>query len=111
MTNSTKRSGPPNPPKPIDLSAWRLHHAKLTQREAADRAGITQRHASSIESRPPNATLGALRAYVEACGGRLEIVLELGGVRRLLMLLATLLTLGCSSPVEGWQDTAELVAS
>lgn len=72
--------------KACALGAWRLRHARLTQREAADRAGIPLRHAAAIESNPSQATLGALASYVQACGGKLECVVEIGGVRRLLML-------------------------
>lgn len=75
------------PIKACALSAWRLRHARLTQRDAADRAGIPLRHASAIESHPSRATLGALAGYVQACGGTLECFVEIGGVRRRLVLL------------------------
>ena len=84
------------PVKPCTLAAWRLRHAKLTQQEAADRAGIPLSHASSIESAPDRATLGALSRYVQACGGKLECFVEIGGVKRLLVLLAMLV--GCAAP-------------
>jgi hypothetical protein len=48
------------PTKPLTLAAWRLRHAKLTQPEAADRAGIPLPHASTIESNPSRGTPGAL---------------------------------------------------
>jgi hypothetical protein len=86
---------------PIDLGAWRLQHAKLTQREAADRAGIPQPHASHIESDPSRASLGAVESYVRACGGKLECTVEIGSVRRLLILLAMLVGFGCSAAGDG----------
>lgn len=93
-------SSTPTSSRSVDLAAWRLHLAKLTQREAADRAGITQRHANQIEANPRAATVGALKSFVEACGGRVEVTVEIGGVRRLLVLLAALLFVGCSAAGE-----------
>lgn len=84
--------------KACALGAWRLRHAKLTQAEAADRAGIPLNHASTIETNPSRATVGALGSYVQACGGKLECWLEVGGVRRLLVLLAVLV--GCGGVVD-----------
>jgi hypothetical protein len=81
------------PLRTCTLSAWRLRHAPLSQAEAADRAGITPRHASAIESSPGRATVGALASYVQACGGKLECIVEIGGLRRLLVLLA--MVVGC----------------
>jgi hypothetical protein len=72
--------------KRCTLSAWRLRVSGLTQQDAADAAGIPLAHASAIESRPERATLGALRAYVAACGGRLELVLVHGAEQRRLVL-------------------------
>ena len=90
------------PAKPCALGAWRLRHAKLTQQEAADRAGIPHAHAAAIEADPGRATVGAVESYVRACGGKLECWVEIRGVRRLLVLLAALVGCGgaASDPLE-----------
>jgi hypothetical protein len=63
----------------INLSTWRRDVAGLSLLEAAKRAGIPQAQANAIEQRPLQASLGALRNYVAALGGRLVVCLERGG--------------------------------
>src|SRR5689334_3978335 len=63
----------------MTLETWRRDVVGLSLAEAARRAGISQAHASAIEQRPDRASLGAVRAYVAALGGRLAVSLERGG--------------------------------
>jgi phage shock protein A/DNA-binding XRE family transcriptional regulator len=54
----------------------------LTQTEVAQRMGVRQERVSAIERAEPGATeVRTLAAYVEALGGRLEIVADIGGER------------------------------
>lgn len=54
----------------------------LTQTDLADRLGITQTAVSKIErSDLARSELGTVRRYVEALGGRLEIVADFDGER------------------------------
>jgi DNA-binding XRE family transcriptional regulator len=54
----------------------------LTQAQVAARMGITQGRASAIEHAKPGTTeLRTLAAYVEALGGRLEIIADFGDQR------------------------------
>jgi DNA-binding XRE family transcriptional regulator len=54
----------------------------VTQAEVAARMGITQGRVSAIEHAKPGTTeLRTLAAYVEALGGRLEIILDFGDQR------------------------------
>jgi DNA-binding XRE family transcriptional regulator len=66
--------------------AWRLAEMRrrlgITQAEAAERTGVTQGRVSAIEHAKPGATeLRTLAAYVEALGGRLEIIAGFGDQR------------------------------
>jgi alkanesulfonate monooxygenase SsuD/methylene tetrahydromethanopterin reductase-like flavin-dependent oxidoreductase (luciferase family) len=66
--------------------AWRLAEMRrrlgITQAEVAGRMGITRGRVSAIEHAKPGATeLRTLAAYVEALGGRLEIIADFGGER------------------------------
>ncbi len=54
--------------------------AGLTQRELADRIGISQPRVAAIE-RSSNVTLDVLDQYVEGLGGQLEIVVRQGNRR------------------------------
>jgi phage shock protein A/DNA-binding XRE family transcriptional regulator len=57
----------------------------LTQAEVAQRMGVRQERVSAIERAEPAATeVRTLASYVEALGGRLEIVADFGGERVLL---------------------------
>ena len=54
----------------------------VTQAEVAARMGITQGRVSAIEHAKPGTTeLRTLAAYVEALGGRLEIIADFGDQR------------------------------
>ena len=54
----------------------------ITQAQVAARMGITQGRVSAIEHAKPGATeLRTLAAYVEALGGRLEIIADFGDQR------------------------------
>jgi len=54
----------------------------ITQADVATRMGITQSRVSAIEHAKPGATeLRTLAAYVEALGGRLEIIADFGDHR------------------------------
>jgi DNA-binding XRE family transcriptional regulator len=54
----------------------------VTQAEVAQRMGVTQGRVSAIEHAKPGATeLRTLAAYVEALGGRLEIIADFGDQR------------------------------
>src|SRR5580692_7411528 len=54
----------------------------ITQADVATRMGITQGRVSAIEHARPGATeLRTLAAYVEALGGRLEIIADFGDER------------------------------
>jgi transcriptional regulator with XRE-family HTH domain len=54
----------------------------ITQAQVASRMGITQGRASAIEHAKAGATeLRTLAAYVEALGGRLEIIADFGDQR------------------------------
>jgi DNA-binding XRE family transcriptional regulator len=66
--------------------AWRLAEMRrrlgVTQAEVAARMGVTQGRVSAIEHAKPGATeLRTLAAYVEALGGRLEIIADFGDQR------------------------------
>jgi DNA-binding XRE family transcriptional regulator len=66
--------------------AWRLAEMRrrlgVTQAEVATRMGVTQGRVSAIEHAKPGATeLRTLAAYVEALGGRLEIIADFGDQR------------------------------
>jgi phage shock protein A len=57
----------------------------LTQAQVAQRMGVRQERVSAIERAEPGATeVRTLAGYVEALGGRLEIVADFGGDRILL---------------------------
>jgi DNA-binding XRE family transcriptional regulator len=52
----------------------------LTQAEVAQRMGVRQERVSAIERAQPGATeVRTLAAYIEALGGRLQIIAEFGG--------------------------------
>jgi DNA-binding XRE family transcriptional regulator len=54
----------------------------ITQADVAIRMGVTQSRVSAIEHARPGATeLRTLAAYVEALGGRLEIIADFGDQR------------------------------
>ncbi len=54
----------------------------ITQADVATRMGVTQGRISAIEHAKPGATeLRTIAAYVEALGGRLEIVADFGDQR------------------------------
>jgi DNA-binding XRE family transcriptional regulator len=66
--------------------AWRLADMRrrlgVTQAEVAQRMDVTQGRVSAIEHAKPGATeLRTLAAYVEALGGRLEIIADFGDQR------------------------------
>jgi transcriptional regulator with XRE-family HTH domain len=66
--------------------AWRLADMRrrlgITQAEVAARMGVTQGRVSAIELAKPGATeLRTLASYVEALGGRLEIIADFGDQR------------------------------
>ena len=66
--------------------AWRLAEMRrrlgITQADVAARMGVTQGRVSAIEHAKPGATeLRTLAAYVEALGGRLEIIADFGDQR------------------------------
>jgi DNA-binding XRE family transcriptional regulator len=66
--------------------AWRLAEMRRrlgsTQAEVAGRMGVSRGRVSAIEHAKPGATeLRTLVAYVEALGGRLEIIADFGGER------------------------------
>ena len=66
--------------------AWRLAEMRrrldITQAEVAGRMGVTRGRVSAIEHAKPGATeLRTLATYVEALGGRLEIIADFGGER------------------------------
>ena len=57
----------------------------LTQAQVAERMGVRQERVSAIERAQPGATeVRTMIAYIEALGGRLEIIAEFGGERVLL---------------------------
>jgi DNA-binding XRE family transcriptional regulator len=71
---------------PAELRAWRLAEMRrrlgITQAEVAGRMAVTRGRVSAIEHAKPGATeLRTLVAYVEALGGRLEIIADFGGER------------------------------
>ena len=54
----------------------------ITQADVATRMGVTQGRVSAIEHAKPGATeLRTLASYVEALGGRLEIIADFGDQR------------------------------
>jgi DNA-binding XRE family transcriptional regulator len=54
----------------------------FSQAQVADRMGVTQGRVSAIENARPGATeLRTIAAYVEALGGRLEIIADFGDQR------------------------------
>ncbi len=66
--------------------AWRLAEMRrrlgITQAEVAQRMGVTQGRVSAIEHAKTGATeLRTLASYVEALGGRLEIIADFGDER------------------------------
>lgn len=66
--------------------AWRLADMRrrlgITQAEVAQRMGVTQGRISAIEHAKSGATeLRTLATYVEALGGRLEIIADFGDKR------------------------------
>jgi DNA-binding XRE family transcriptional regulator len=66
--------------------AWRLAEMRrrlgVTQAQVAERMGVTQGRVSAIEHAKPGATeLRTLAAYVEALGGKLEIIADFGDQR------------------------------
>jgi len=66
--------------------AWRLAEMRrrlgITQAEVAERMGVTQGRVSAIEHAKSGATeLRTLASYVEALGGRLEIIADFGDER------------------------------
>ena len=68
------------------LRAWRLaemrRHLGIAQAEVAPRMGVTQGRVSAIEHAKPGATeLRTLASFVEALGGRLEIIADFGDER------------------------------
>lgn len=59
--------------------------AGLTQAQVAERMGVRQERVSAIERAEPGATeVRTLAGYVEALGGRLEIIADFGGNRVVL---------------------------
>lgn len=63
--------------------AWRLREIReaqgVTQKELAERLGITQPTISSLESGDMDRSgLATLRAYVEALGGQIEVAARFG---------------------------------
>jgi phage shock protein A/DNA-binding XRE family transcriptional regulator len=58
---------------------------RLTQAQVADRMNVRQERVSAIERAEPGATeVRTLAAYVQALGGRLEIIADVGGERIML---------------------------
>jgi phage shock protein A/DNA-binding XRE family transcriptional regulator len=58
---------------------------RLTQSQVADRMNVRQERVSAIERAEPGATeVRTLAAYVQALGGRLEIIADVGGERIML---------------------------
>jgi len=58
---------------------------RLTQAQVADRMNVRQERVSAIERAEPGATeIRTLAAYVQALGGRLEIIADVGGERIML---------------------------
>jgi phage shock protein A len=58
---------------------------RLTQAQVADRMNVRQERVSAIERAEPGATeVRTLAAYVQALGGRLEIIADIGGERIML---------------------------
>ena len=58
---------------------------RLTQAQVADRMNVRQERVSAIERAEPGATeVRTLAAYVQALGGRLEIIADVGGERVML---------------------------
>ena len=57
----------------MDLQELRENIGQLTQTEVAEILGATQAHISKLERRP-DMLLSSLRAYVEALGGRLDVI-------------------------------------
>jgi hypothetical protein len=54
----------------------------FSQAQVADRMGVTQGRVSAIENAMPGATeLRTIAAYVEALGGRLEVIADFGDQR------------------------------
>ena len=57
----------------------------LTQTELAERMGVPAEHVAAIERAEPGTTdVPTLARYVEALGGRLEIIAEFAGDRVVL---------------------------
>ena len=81
--------------------AWRLREIReeqgVTQKELAERLGLTQPTISTLESGDIDRSgLSTLRAYVEALGGRIEVAARFGD--RTLML----------SSGDGWVVSAKI---
>jgi phage shock protein A len=58
---------------------------RLTQAQVADRMNVRQERVSAMERAEPGATeVRTLAAYVQALGGRLEIIADVGGERIML---------------------------
>jgi len=71
-----------NRPRPLAEQRTRLG---LTQAQVARRMGVRQERVSAIERAEPGATeVRTLASYVEALGGRLDIIADFGGERILL---------------------------
>lgn len=64
----------------MTLADWRRQVAGLTLAQAAKRAGLSQLQAASIEERPHQASVGALRNYLDAIGGTLRIEAKRGAL-------------------------------
>lgn len=60
----------------ITLPEWRRTVAGLTLVEVARATGLSVRDVQQLELFPHRASLGALRAYVAACDGTLELLLH-----------------------------------
>jgi phage shock protein A len=61
------------------------HRMRLTQAQVAARMNVRQERVSAIERAEPGATeIRTLAAYVQALGGRLEIIADIGGERVVL---------------------------
>jgi len=67
------------------LTALR-EQAGLTQREVADRIGVSQPRVAAIE-RSRNVTIDVLEKYIDAVGGQLEVTVRKGN-RRIPLLTA-----------------------
>jgi transcriptional regulator with XRE-family HTH domain len=66
----------------MSVSAEMRRRLRITQAQVAARMGITQGRVSAIEHAKPGTTeRRTLAAYVEALGGRLEIIADLGDQR------------------------------